>query len=91
MPSEKWLTDEMKIGHVHDYKSDDVAQWQSTRKRGRRFESAHRPQSNSTNMEKKTIDMNLSIVDAFKKRFPDLDIKDPTDRKSTRLNSSHWS
>lgn len=68
----------MKIGHVHDYKSDDVAQWQSTRKSGRRFESAHRPQSNSTKMEKKTIDMNLSIVDAFKKRFPDLDIKNPT-------------
>lgn len=29
-------------------------------------------------MEKKTIDMNLTIVDAFKKKFPELDIKDPT-------------
>ena len=29
-------------------------------------------------MENKTKDMNLSIVDAFKKNFPDLDIKTPT-------------
>lgn len=29
-------------------------------------------------METKTIDINLSIVEAFKKKFPDLDIKPPT-------------
>lgn len=36
------------------------------------------PNSNFTDMENKTIDMNLSIVDAFKKNFPELDIKTPT-------------
>lgn len=36
------------------------------------------PNQNFFDMENKTIDMNLSIVDAFKKNFPNLDIKTPT-------------
>ncbi len=36
------------------------------------------PNSNFTDMKNKTTNMNLSIVDAFKNKFPDLDIKTPT-------------